>query len=690
MDKNSAQKRIEKLTSEIVAHQEAYYVHDDPTVSDDVYDSLIRELKALEKEFPELADPNSPVHRLGGKPLDKFVKVPHAVRMLSLNDAFSKEEVLDWEKRIYKLLANPTTKLKYFCELKMDGLAVSLTYENGLLVRGATRGDGTIGEDITENLKTVKSIPLKLSGAYPSFIEVRGEAVMSKETLKRLNRANEKAGRPLLANTRNAAAGSLRQLDPKLAGARGLDFLAYDIAQISPDTGIWGIKTHSEKHALLRKLGFVLDKHERVTKNTEEIFAFVDEIEKLRPDFAFGTDGVVVSVNDISQEEAIGVVGKAPRWAIAYKYPAEKATTTVLDITIQVGRTGVLTPLAHFKPVLVAGSMVAKATLHNMDQIARLDIRIGDTVVIQKAGDVIPEVVEVLTKLRTGKEKKFVMPIKCPECGSKVEKREGSAERSFLAGRGKSSRSEISKLSVAYYCTNPSCPAKNIRGMVHFVNALEIYTVGPKILERLKDEGLITDAADLFTLTEADLSGLERFGEQSAKNIIESIESKKHPELWRFIFSLGIIHVGEETARDLASYFKTFEKLSVAKKEDFDDIPNIGPAVSESISEYFKNPLSKIFLKKLFKSGVKPKMYKLQAGSYKLQGKTFVLTGTLPTLSREDAKAKIIALGGKVSSSVSKNTDYVVAGDNPGSKYTEAQKLGVKIIDEDGLLKFVS
>ena len=676
MNSGDAKKRMEVLRKEIIAHAEAYYVHDKPVVSDDVYDALMRELRELDKQYPDFADPNFIIYRVGGKPLDKFVKVTHAKRMLSLNDAFSKEEVEKWQERIIKLLTPRRQgllggEISYFCELKMDGLAVSLIYEHGKFVRGATRGDGFIGEDITENLKTIPTIPLVLKNA-PTYLEVRGEALMSRDVLKKLNKQQEKEGKPFFANTRNAAAGSLRQLDPALAQSRGLTFIAYDVAEVR------GVPrapcTHSEKHSLLRELGFTLDKHETVATNMTELFIFIDSIEKIREQYPFGTDGVVVSVDNLELEDELGVVGKAPRWAIAYKYPAEKATTIVTDITVNVGRTGVLTPLAHFRPTLVAGSTVSKSTLHNMDQIERLGIRIGDTVVIQKAGDVIPEVVEVLISMRTGKEKKFSMPKICPVCGAVVEKREAESKKEGT--------------SVAFYCTNTDCPAKNRRGMQHFVNAFEIYEVGPKILDRLQEEGLITDAADLFTLEEADLSGLERFGEKSAKNIIESIQSRKKLPLWRFLISLGILHVGEETAKDLANHFGTFQKIQAASFEALEVIPNIGPIVAKSLTEFFKNKSSQLFAQKLLDVGVVPEKA-IKKAEGKFTGKTFVLTGTMEGMSRNDAKAKIESLGGKVSSSVSKQTSYVVAGNDPGSKYDNAQSLGVPILDERGFLKLV-
>ncbi len=587
--------------------------------------------------------------------------------MLSLQDVFSVEELHAWEKRIQKLL--PTKKFSFFSELKFDGLAVSLIYEDGKFVRGATRGDGFVGENITENLKMVRDIPLVLPAPFPKNIEVRGEIVMSKSVWTELNKKQEKEGKPLFANTRNAAAGSLRQLDPQLAKERNLSFFAWDVKGLS-DEYARNISLHTEEHKLLSKLGFKTGLHEKVCKNIADVIDFLKKIENERPKLPYNTDGVVIAVDDLEMQSELGIVGKAPRYSCAYKYPAEKATTIVEDITIQVGRTGVLTPLAHFRPTLVAGSTVSKATLHNMDQIERLDIRIGDTVVIQKAGDVIPEVVEVLINMRTGKEKKFKMPSICPVCSGEVKKKEG------LGGK-----------SVAYYCVNKICEAKSARGLVHFINAFDIYTIGPKIIDRLQDEGLITDAADLFTLTEADLSGLERFGEKSANKIISNIDEKRNPPLDRFIVSLGIIHVGEETARDLAGHFGTLKNFLNAKESDLDKIENIGPAVTESILAYLKDTYHQKFVQKLLDSGVKPKDFKKKDG--KFTGKTFVLTGTLPTLSRDDAKKIILDNGGKVASSVSKATDFVVAGESAGAKLEDAEKLGVKVIDENEFLKLV-
>ena len=480
---------------------------------------------------------------------------------------------------------------------------------------------------------------------------------MPKKSWAKLNKIQESKGLPPFANTRNAAAGSLRQLDSSLVAERGLEFFAWDLV-----TKTEGVNAHSEKHDLLRKLGFTLTKYEKKSKNLEEIFDFIDDVEEDRPGLPYGTDGIVISIDDLDSQEVLGVVGKAPRYMVAYKYQAERATTTVTSITVNVGRTGVLTPLAHFVPTLVAGSTVSKATLHNMDQIERLGLRVGDTVVIQKAGDVIPEVVEVLDNMRTGKEKKFKMPNVCPVCSSDVEQRLGE--------------------SVAYYCTNKNCPAKNSRGMQHFVNVFEIYTIGPKILDRLKDEGLISDSADLFTLEVSDLSGLERFGEKSAEKIITSIEEHKKVPLSKFLYALGIIHVGEQTSQDIANHFKTLDKIISADADEINSIENIGPVVSQSVHEYFHDKSNVAFVDKLISNGVRIEKVTRTHGEGKLKGKTFVLTGTLSSLSRDEAKEKIVSLGGRVSSSVSASTSYVVAGDEPGSKYKDAEKLRVKILNE--------
>ncbi|MFA5773744.1 MAG: NAD-dependent DNA ligase LigA [Candidatus Paceibacterota bacterium] len=718
MNDSQIKNRIQKLREEISRLRFLYHVEDAPDITDDVYDSLIKELKLLLEQYPEFIDPNSPENRVGGEPLDKFEKIKHEIKMFSIGNVFSKEEFFAWEKRNLKLLPDDTS-LDYFCELKLDGLAISLVYENGKFIRGVTRGDGNVGENITSNLKMIESIPLILKPPFPPKIEVRGEAIMNKSILRKLNKKNEKENKPLFANSRNAAAGSLRQLNPKIMKERKLDFFAYEIAQIKGENWQKYIEKHSLKHELLNKLGFIVENHSRIIQDSERIFDFIEIISSKRDDLPIGIDGVVINIDDTEIFEKLGVTGKDPRGIIAYKYPAERATTIVTDITVNVGRTGVLTPVAHFNPTFVAGSTVSKATLHNMDQINRLDIRIGDTVVIQKAGDVIPEVVEVLFKMRTGKEKKFKIPENCPVCNFKVEKKEAGIQRSssslhshVRAGLSNSSKStNISLLgnfsarpsrpaqvfsrnnsspaqeSVAYYCTNKNCPARSSRGLQHFVNVFEIYEIGPKILDRLKDEGLISDSADLFTLEKADLSGLERFGEKSADNIISSIKSHKKVLLWRFIYALGIIHVGEQTARDLADHFGSLNKLMKADIEEINNLENIGPIVSQSIFDFFRDKLNLSFINKLLKNGIS--IYHEKAKNLKLSGKTFVLTGTLSTMSREEAKKRIIENGGSVASSVSSNISYVVAGDKPGSKYTEAKKLGVKILSEQEFLKIL-
>ncbi len=669
-------KRVVMLRAEIARLRDLYHTQDKPEVSDAVYDSLNNELKTIIKEYPEFMDPNAPENRVGGKPLEKFQKVTHKVRMLSLNDAFGFEELEEWKGRICKLLGGKSSILEYFCEVKFDGLAVSLIYENGIFVRGATRGDGFVGEDITENLKMINSIPLKLLSSkeeLPQILEVRGEVLMSKKVFQKLNKQQEKEGKVIFANTRNVAAGSLRQLDPNLVKERQLDFFAYDMFVHNGDDNF---TKHSDEHKFLREIGFNVDSNELICKSLKEAEVFISNFEKIREKFAYGTDGIVISVNDLNLQEVLGVVGKAPRYMVAYKYAAEKATTIVKDIKVNVGRTGVLTPLAIFEPTRVAGSLVSKATLHNMDQIERLGLKIGDTVVIEKAGDVIPKVVEVLIRMRTGKEKRFNMPEVCPVCKGVIAKK---------------SVSEKKESSVAYFCTNQKCPAKNERHLEHFVSVFEIYELGPKILRRFKDEGLITDAADVFTLQKEDIASLERFGEKSAENIIKEINDKKKISLAKFIQALGILHIGEETARDLATHFGTLEKLIYCAQVDLaqiDNIENIGSAVSKSLASFFSDANNLSFIEKLKNNGVViQKVGKKEKG--KLDGLVFVLTGTLSTMSREIAKEKILAQGGKVFGSVSKNTSYVVAGEDAGSKLKNAQSLGVKVLGEEEFLKII-
>ncbi len=705
MDNIEAKKRIKKLRGEIARMREEYHVKNLPERTDDVYDSLNKELKELLEKYPEFIYPNALENRVAGKPLDKFEKALHEVPMFSIGNVFSRDELYDWENRNKKLLSG-NSKLEYFCEVKLDGLAISLIYLDGKLVRGVTRGDGQVGENITENLKMIESIPLILQAPYPSKIEVRGEAIMKKKILENLNKQNEKEGKPLFANSRNAAAGSLRQLDSKLTKERHLDFFAYEITQIKGKDFEKNIEKHSSKHELLNNLGFLVENHSKKIKDTKNILDFIEEISKIRESLSFGIDGVVINIDDTKTFENLGVVGKDPRGIIAYKYPAERATTIVKDIKVNVGRTGVITPLAIFEPTSVAGSMISKATLHNFDQIERLGIKIGDTVVIEKAGDVIPKVIEVLTRMRTGKEKKFKIPENCPVCGGKVEKKADVGK--MFSGKVLHRLTEPSRAifqqknirafnenifpeSVAYYCINKKCPAKNERFLEHFVSVFEIYELGPKILKRFKDEGLITDAADIFTLEKEDIAPLDRFGEKSAENIVKEIEMKKKIPFSKFLWALGILHVGEETARDLANNFGTIEKLIISARQglaEISEIENIGPAVSKSLHEYFTDKNNLVFIEKLKKNGVTiEKVEKQKAG--KLTGLTFVLTGTLSIMSRELAKEKIINLGGKVSGSVSQKTSYVVVGTEAGSKLTDAQKLGVKILNEKEFLNMI-
>jgi DNA ligase (NAD+) len=664
MSKNEQQQagaRMKKLADQINDLRFRYHVLDDPTVTDEVYDSLTQELLALELKYPQLKVKNSPTERVGGVALEKFQKVKHEQRMLSLNDAFDKDQVRAWQARIFKLLE--VKSLEYFCELKFDGLAISLRYRKGDLDVAATRGDGFTGENVTSNLRTVQSVPLDLN--RPIDLEVRGEAVMTKKAWIQLNKRQEAEGKPLYANTRNAAAGSIRQLDPKITASRGLTYFAYDIVR-GAET-----KSHGQVHQQLKKLGFKTSEgYQRVAKNLDEVFDFYDLVEKNRDDLPFGIDGVVVSVNDTGKFRRLGVVGKAPRGMVAFKFPPEQVTTIVEGILVNVGRTGKLTPVAQLRPVFVGGTTVSRATLHNESEIKRLDVRIGDTVVIQRAGDVIPDVVEVLPKLRTGKEKKFAMPKNCPVCKKPAERR--------AAGKDES---------VDWYCVNPDCPTKNLRAMEHFVTAFEIYTVGPKILARFKDEGLISDVVDLFHLKKEDIQSLERFGEKSAENIVNSIKGAKKITLPKFIYALGITHVGEETAFDLSQRFGSVKKLMSATLEGINAISNIGEVVARSVHQWFADSRNREFVERLLAAGIKIETIKIKKTP--LSGKSVVVTGTLDTMSRDEAKEAVREAGGDWVSSVSKNTNYVVVGANPGSKYDKAQALGVKILDEQQFRKLL-
>ena len=671
---NEIKERVLKLKKAISKYRYQYHVLNNLEISEEALDSLKHELKKLEDAHPELITPDSPTQRVAGEPLKGFKKVSHKVRMLSLEDVFSEEEFLEWVERIKKVLGVASSP-ELFAEQKFDGLAVSLIYKDGFLERAATRGNGQIGEDVTSNVRTIEAVPLllefhdgKISAKAKKEIlalikkgeiEVRGEVIINKKSFEKINRLQEKRGEQVYANPRNLAAGSLRQLDPKITAERKLDFHAWDIASdIS--------RLHSEEHDILRALGFKTDPEAKILKKPRDLFRLKDKIEKEREKLAYDIDGLVVQSNDNEIFRRLGVVGKAPRGSIAYKYSPKEATTKVNDIQVQVGRTGVLTPIAFLEPVEVGGVTISRATLHNQDEIKRLGLKIGDTVIVGRAGDVIPDVIKVLPELRTGGEKEFHMPEKCPVCGKVVKK--------------------INNVGV--YCVNTKCPARNREWLYHFVgrSAFDIVGLGPKIIDVLLDQNLIQDAADIFDLKEGDISVLERFGERSAENIIRSIKSKNKMTLSRFIVALGILHVGDETARDLADHFGTIEKISKASSEELNRIENIGDVVARSVFGWFRDAYNKNFLDKLLKR-VAIEKYHVPAG--KLKGLAFVLTGSMESLSREEAKARIRQLGGETSESVSKETDYVVVGAEPGSKANKAKKLGVKIIDEKEFLKMI-
>lgn len=663
MDQAVAKTRINKLKAEINDHRYLYHVLDRQEISDGALDSLKKELTELENEFPQLITPNSPTQRVGGKPLNKFVKVKHSRPMLSLVDAFSRQDMEDWLVRLTKF---SSARSEFFVETKMDGLAVSLIYKNGIFFSAATRGNGLMGEDVTHNIKTIELIPLELKvigKKLPPIVEVRGEVYMSKPVFAKLNKIQTQKNEKLFANPRNAAAGSIRQLDPKLAAKRNLSFMAYDLVTDLGQT------THQEIHILLKKLGFRSGDYLQVCKSLDQVFKFFSKLAKQRNKLLYWIDGIVVLVNDIKTLQSLGVTGKAPRGIIALKFPAEQVTTKVKDIIVQVGRTGTLTPVAVLKPVQVAGSTVSRATLHNADEIKRLNLKVGDTVIIQKAGDIIPEVVKVLPKLRNGSEKRWSLSRRCPICGSEVRQPSGE---------------------VNYYCTNKNCFAIQKEKIYHFVSkaAFDIEGLGPKIVDQLIEEGLIKDAADIFELKAGDLTPLERFADRAASNLETAIDSAKEISLARFIYALGIRHAGEQTAIALAQNFGSLEKIMESSKEELERINDIGEVVAQSIYNYFNNTKIQKFIQRLKQRGVEVGEETVKKIG-KLVGKTLVLTGGLDNLTREQAKELIRGASGKVSSSVSKETDYVVAGDEPGSKYEKAKKLGIKIISAKQFLDLV-
>jgi DNA ligase (NAD+) len=682
----SAERRVVKLSREIDEHRKRYHTLDQPVISDEAYDSLMRELEGWEREFPELRRPTSPTLRVGAEPLKSFRKVKHSTRQWSFDDVFDFSELREWDKKVKRFLEKEIGSLpiEYVCELKIDGLKVVLTYENGVLQKGATRGDGETGEEVTENLRTIRSIPLQLS--EPVNAVVVGEAWLAEAELKRINAQRAEQEEALFANPRNAAAGSIRQLNSRVTASRRLDSFMYGIDRIESQTP----KTQIEELKLLKKLGFPVNPHYKLCQTVEEIEAYYQEWGEKRHSLPYGLDGIVVKVDERRLREILGHTGKAPRFGIAYKFPAEQVTTVVEDIQSQIGRTGALTPVAHLRPVRVAGSVVSRATLHNFDEIERLDVRVGDTVIIQKAGDVIPEIVSVLKNLRPTKTKKVKVPTLCPICDGEVKRITIGAKK---------------ETSAAFYCVNPKCFAQEREKLIHSVSkkGLDIGGLGEKIVELLMNVGLVKNIADIFALTAGDLTPLERFAETSADKLTKAIANAKRVPFAKLLFALGIRYVGEETSdlvannwplaagrkkmNNLQDLSKVFADISL---EDWYKIKGIGEKSAESLVEWFGFANNQALLKMLAEEGVKiifPEKKTLAAQP--LRGLTFVLTGELADFTRDEAKAIIKQKGGVVSSSVSNQTDYVVAGANPGSKYANAKKWGVKILDEKEFKKIL-
>ncbi|XQY92204.1 NAD-dependent DNA ligase LigA [Metabacillus sp. HB246100] len=664
MDKQSAEKRVQELHELLNTYNYEYHVLDKPSVPDSEYDQRLHELLTIEAEFPELKTPDSPTQRVGGSILDAFQKVVHNTPMLSLGNAFNEQDLRDFDRRVRQAVGDD---VQYVVELKIDGLAVSLRYENGLFVQAATRGDGTTGEDITENVKTIRSIPLRLKNAVT--LEVRGEVFMPKKSFETLNELRLQAEEEPFANPRNAAAGSIRQLDPKIAAKRNLDIFLYSIA----DLGGTGIERHSEALDYLEKEGFKTNAERKKCETIEEVLSVIEGISEKRANLSYDIDGIVIKVDSLAQQEELGFTAKSPRWAIAYKFPAEEVMTKLLDIELSVGRTGVITPTAILEPVRVAGTTVQRASLHNEDLIREKDIKIGDTVVVKKAGDIIPEVVNVLIEQRTGEEKTFTMPTHCPACESELVRIEGE---------------------VALRCIHPQCPAQITEGLIHFVsrNAMNIDGLGERVVIQLFQAGLIKDVADLYRLTRDQLLQLERMGEKSTDNLLKAIEQSKDNSLERLLFGLGIRHVGAKAAKTLAQNFETIEQLQEATVEQLIAINEIGDKMADAIHTYFQNPDVQHLIQELQSLGVNtsykgPKLVKVEDSDSYLAGKTVVLTGKLEQMSRNEAKEGIEALGGKVTGSVSKSTDLVVAGEAAGSKLKKAEELKIEVWDEARLIE---
>lgn len=665
-DATDWQSRAAWLRDELNRHAHAYYVLDNPTIPDAEYDLLFAELQRLESEHPELISPDSPTQRVGGAPLPEFSQVQHDVPMLSINNGFTDEDIENFDRRVREGLSGDAP-VEYACELKFDGLAINLRYEHGVLVQAATRGDGATGEDVTANIRTVRSIPLKLqTNDPPALIDVRGEVLMFKADFARLNQRQRDAGQKEFANPRNAAAGSLRQLDSRITAQRNLRFFAYGIGRLEGEDFP---RRHSELLDWYRTLGIPVCDERAVVQGASGLLDFFADIGRRRSALPYEIDGVIYKVDSVAQQQALGFVSRAPRFALAHKFPAEEATTTVLDINVQVGRTGAMTPVARLAPVSVGGVTVTNATLHNEDEVRRKDVRIGDSVIVRRAGDVIPEVVAVVPERRPKDAREFIMPVACPVCNSAIVRPDEEA---------------VARCSGGWI----QCAAQRKGGLLHFVSrrAMDIEGLGEQLVEQLVDRGLVTTPADFYKLGLVMLAELDRMAEKSAQNVLNALEKSKSTTLARFIYALGIRHVGESTAKALARHFGTLDALLEASEEQILSVDDIGPVVAQSILGFLADPMNRELIEQLRAAGIHWEENEPQRGNQSLAGKTFVLTGTLPTLKRDQAASMIEAAGGKVAGSVSKKTSYLVAGDDAGSKLAKAQELGVPILDESEFL----
>jgi DNA ligase (NAD+) len=666
MGTEAIRKRVEKLREEIEYHNYRYYILDQPVVSDAQYDRLMRELEKLEEQYPELRAPNSPTQRVGAPPLEAFEIVRHTIPMLSLANAFDETEAREFDKRVKKFLGT-SSDIEYVTEPKLDGLAVELVYERGQFVVGSTRGDGVNGENITQNLRTIKTIPLQLIRkeiSVPERLEVRGEVIMQLKRFRELNQKREELGEPLFANPRNASAGSVRQLDSKITAERPLEVYCYGIGEVRGRT----FKSHWEILQTLSKWGLRINPNLDRCKNIDEVIGYYHNMNEKREKLPYEIDGIVIKVNQLDLQTRLGEISRSPRWALAFKFQPKQETTKIQDIIVQVGRTGALTPVAVMEPVKVGGVEVSRATLHNQDEIDKKDVRVGDTVVIQRAGDVIPEVVQVIESKRTGKEKKFRMPSKCPVCGAEVVKEE-----------------------AIHRCIGLDCPAQLKGRIKHFASkrAMDIEGLGVKLIDQLVDKGLVKDVADVYYIEKEQLIELERMADKSAQNIIDAIDASKTKPLSKFLYALGIRHVGETTAEDLARWFSRLDDFFHLSEETLREVEGIGPEVSASVYQFFRDKKNKESIERLKKAGVtviEPKV----KGKVKLAGKTFVFTGALKSLGRDEARNIVESMGGMTASSVSKKVDFVVVGEDPGSKFDKAKELGLKTLTEEEFKKMIA